>query len=207
MRSFYDLCWLLPQHQETCTGGNMDEGVAAVVASAVTGGTAVAVGGLTYLATRLQSRTEHMLWRSQSRLEAYVGCLELAGGLHETVWRALNIIDEDLAEAARLGGEGRRQGEQLLEAVLNLDLHGPAYLAQQFTYHASAAVLLADDIADLSSPVAEETMADLVARHNEGGRRFHELKAEAREALDSPTRRRERFMDRITSDSWRQLRR
>ncbi|MFJ3213495.1 hypothetical protein [Streptomyces flaveolus] len=183
----------------------MDEGVAAVVASAVTGGTAVAVGGLTYLATRLQSRTEHMLWRSQSRLEAYVKCLDIAGSLHDTVLHALNAVDEDLAEAATAASEGRQRGVELLEAVLSLDLHGPHYLAEQFTYHASAMMLLADDIAGLSSPVSEETLAGLVARHSEGGRRFHELKAEAREALDSPTRRRERFMRRITPDSWRQL--
>ncbi|MEU1787101.1 hypothetical protein ABZ553_14750 [Streptomyces sparsogenes] len=185
----------------------MDEGVAAVVASAVTGGTAVAVGGLTYLATRLQSRTEHMLWRSQSRLETYVKWLDLAGTAHDTALRALNAIDDDVAEATAVARAGRQSGEELLELVLTLDLHGPAYLADQFRYHGATVVLLFDDIASLSSPVTEETLDGLVAKHTECGMRLHSLREEAREALDSPTRRRERFLTRLTPEAWRRLNR
>ncbi|MEU6672405.1 hypothetical protein [Streptomyces sp. NPDC046727] len=181
--------------------------MAAVVASAVTGVTAVAVGGVTYLATRLQSRTEHMLWRSQSRLETYLQWLDLAGTAHNTALRALDTVEDDLPEAAAIARAGRQQGEDLLKLLLTLDLHGPAYLADQFRYHSATVVFLFDDIAALSSPVAEETVLGLVARHTECGRQLNALRDEAREALDTPTRRRERFLERLTPEAWCRLNR
>lgn len=165
----------------------------------------MAVGGLTYLATKLQSRTEHMLWRSQSRLDVFVQCLDLAGEVHNKALESLNILDENLPAAKALAQDGRQMCRDLLKLLLTLELHGPEYFSDQFTLHATRVMYLLHQLASLGPPVSEQTLASLVSRHNECGKRLRALRQEAREALDAPTRRRARWLPPLVPAAWRRL--
>ncbi|MER5969228.1 hypothetical protein ABT112_05680 [Streptomyces sp. NPDC002055] len=166
----------------------MDEGVAAVVASAVTGGTAVAVGALTYLATRLQSRTEHMLWRSQSRQDAFAQWLTLAGELSTLAREALESPTH--AQASAIAGTGMERCNQLMGLVTAVELHGPAHIAKRFEDWILATAVHLDAIKRLGDSVPEGCREHLDEALEKSEICLRELTAAAREALDHPTRRR-----------------
>lgn len=166
----------------------MDEGVAAVVASAVTGATAVAVGGLTYLATRLQSRTEHMLWRSQSRQDAFVQWLTLAGELSTLTREALECPTR--AQASAMADTGMERCNQLMGLVTTVELHGPPHIAKGFVDWILRTALLLEAIKRPGNPVPESRREHLDEALEKSEISLQELTAAAREALDHPTRRR-----------------